>query len=177
MTHTDVHDAAIGQEAAATRPLHNEDWGFDSNCFVCEPRNSGGLQIPFAHDSTNDTVVASFTLGPRFSGAPSYVHGGVTLAVLDEAMAWATIAVGGKFAVTVETSTRFVRPVLVGKQYVVEAYLRSQNEERIETAAVIRDADGKLCAETTASFAVLGVAQAVRATGADESALDRSYLK
>lgn len=157
--------------------LHNEDWGFDSNCFVCEPRNDGGLRIPFEHDSANDTVVACFTLGPRFSGAPSYVHGGVTLAVLDEAMAWATIAVGGKFAVTVDTSTRFVRPVLVGKQYFVEARLRSQSEERIETAAVIRDPDGKLCAETTATFAVLGAAQAVRATGARESALDPSYLK
>ena len=126
------------------RRLHNEDWG--SNSFVCEPRNDGRLRIPFQHDSANDTVVACFTLGPRFSGAPSYVHGGVTLAVLDEAMAWATIAVGGKFAVTVETSTRFVRPVLVGKRYSVEAHLSSQNEERIETAAVIGNTDGKLCA-------------------------------
>jgi len=71
----------------------------------------------------------------------------------------------------------FVRPVLVDKRYSVEAHLSSQNEERIETAAVIRDTDGKLCAETTASFAVLGAAQAVRATGADESALDPAYLK
>ncbi len=134
------------------RRLHNEDWGFDSNCFVCEPRNDGGLRIPFDHDEGTGTVVAAFSLSERFSGAPSYVHGGVSLAVLDEAMAWATIAVGGKFAVTVETSTRFVRPVLVGKQCSVEAHLSSQNEERIETAAVIRDTDGKLCAETTASF-------------------------
>ncbi len=73
------------------RRLHNEDWGFDSNCFVCEPRNDGGLQIPFHHDLERDLVAATFTLGDRFSGAPSYVHGGVTLAVLDEAVAWATI--------------------------------------------------------------------------------------
>lgn len=32
------------------RRLHNEDWGFDSNCFVGEPRNDGGLRIPFDHD-------------------------------------------------------------------------------------------------------------------------------
>ena len=159
------------------RRLDNRSWGFESNCFVCEPRNAAGLRIPFDHDDEAGVVRAEFTLDERFSGAPTYLHGGVTLAVLDEAMAWATIAVGGKFAVTVETSTRFVRPVLVGKQYSVEAHLSSQNEERIETAAVIRDTDGKLCAETTASFAVLGAAQAVRATGADESALDLAYLK
>ena len=117
------------------RRLHNEDWGFDSNCFVCEPRNEGGLQIPFFHDHGRDVVVATYSLGDRFSGAPSYVHGGVTLAVLDEAMAWATIAVGGKFAVTAETTTRFLRPVLVGKTYTVEGQLAAQTSEVIEAGA------------------------------------------
>lgn len=159
------------------RRLHNEDWGFDSNCFVCEPRNDGGLRIPFHHDMVNNTVVARFRLGERFSGAPSYVHGGVTLAVLDEAMAWATIAVGGKFAVTVKTATEFLRPVLVGRPYTVEARLVSQSEELIETAAEIHDEADELCAEASASFAVLGAAQAALATGADEAAIDHSYLK
>ena len=81
-------------------------------------------------------MVATFSLGDRFSGAPSYVHGGVTLAVLDEAMAWAAIAIGGKFAVTAETTTRFLRPVLVGKTYRVEARLTSQTAEQIETIAL-----------------------------------------
>ena len=117
------------------RRLHNEDWGFDSNCFVCEPRNGGGLQIPFHHDIGRDLVVATFTLGNQFSGAPSYVHGGVTLAVLDEAMAWAAIAIGGKFAVTTETTTRFHRPVLVDKTYSVEARLTAQTGEHIDSTA------------------------------------------
>jgi acyl-coenzyme A thioesterase PaaI-like protein len=25
--------------------IHNEDWGFETNCFVCEPRNDRGLRI------------------------------------------------------------------------------------------------------------------------------------
>ncbi len=73
-------------------PLENARWGFESNCFVCEPRNDAGLRIPFFHDEASATVTATFTLDDRFSGAPSYLHGGVLLAVLDEAMAWATIA-------------------------------------------------------------------------------------
>lgn len=157
--------------------LHNEDWGFDSNCFVCEPGNIGGLRIGFDHDTERGAVVASFTLDDTFSGAPSYVHGGVSLAVLDEAQAWATIAVGGKFAVTTETTTRFRRPVLVGGTYSVEARLTAQGYERIETEAEITDERGKVCAATTATFAVLGPAEAARATGADESALDGSYLR
>lgn len=157
--------------------LHNEDWGFDSNCFVCEPRNAGGLRIPFDHDTEREVVVATFTLDDTFSGAPSYVHGGVSLAVLDEAQAWATIAVGGRFAVTTETTTRFRRPVVVGGTHAVEARLTAQDDASIATAAEITDERGKVCAETTATFAVLGPAQAARATGVDPTTLDASYLR
>jgi uncharacterized protein (TIGR00369 family) len=157
--------------------LHNGDWGFDSRCFVCEPRNDGGLQIPFHHDAERDVVVATFNLGHRFSGAPSYVHGGITLAILDEAMAWAAIAVGGRFAVTVETTTRFERPVLVGKDYLVEGRLVAQDDERIEATATVSYGAGTSCAHATATFAILGEAQAVRATGADPDTLDPSFLR
>ncbi len=104
--------------------LLNENWGFDSNCFVCETKNPTGLRIPFHHDTDTDQVVADFNLGNEFSGAPSYVHGGVSLSILDEAQAWATIAVGGKFAVTSTTSTTFDLPVLVGRDYRVSALAR-----------------------------------------------------
>src|SRR3954465_12503647 len=82
------------------RKLHNADWGFDSLCFVCEPKNAHGLRIPFTYDDEADVVTAEFNLSETFSGAPSYVHGGVTLAILDEAMSWATIASAKAFAVT-----------------------------------------------------------------------------
>ncbi|MGK2948874.1 MAG: PaaI family thioesterase [Acidimicrobiales bacterium] len=161
----------------ALRRLHNEDWGFDTNCFVCEPRNAGGLRIPFHHDDERAAVVATFTLDTTFSGAPSYVHGGVSLAVLDEAQAWATIAVGGKLAVTAETSTRFERPVLVDKTYSVVARLTGQDAERITTQAEILDHKDRVCAASTATFVVLGAAQAVRATGAAPDTIDPTLLR
>lgn len=161
----------------ALRRLHNEDWGFESNCFVCEPRNEGGLRIPFHHDDEIEAVVATFTLDTTFSGAPSYVHGGVSLAVLDEAQAWATIAIGGKFAVTAETTTRFDRPVLVDKTYRVEARVTGQDAERITTEGQILDHKDRVCAASIATFVVLGAAQAVRATGADEGAIDPDLLR
>ena len=151
-------------------------WGFDSCCFVCEPRNAGGLRIPFDHDTERDVVVATFTLDETFSGAPSYVHGGVSLAILDEAQAWATIALGGRFAVTTETAARFRRPVLVGATYAVEARLTGGTEERLTAAAEITDERGKTCVEAEATFAVLGPAQAARAVGA-EDAIDPSFLR
>ncbi|MEL7208273.1 MAG: hypothetical protein AAGK32_08605, partial [Actinomycetota bacterium] len=69
------------------RPLHNDDWGYDSNCYVCEPTNEGGLRIPFVADDEAELVRARFSLDETYSGAPSFVHGGVTGAILDEAQA------------------------------------------------------------------------------------------
>jgi len=84
-------------------------FGFDSRCFVCNPDNPRGLQVPFFHDTDAEVVLAELELPADFSGAPTYVHGGATLALIDEGMAWATIALRGKFAVTQETSARFAR--------------------------------------------------------------------
>jgi len=159
------------------RRLHNEDWGFESSCFVCEPKNERGLAIPFHHDDDGDRVVCQFTLGNEFSGAPSYVHGGITLAILDEAMAWATIAVGGKFAVTTETTTRFLRPARVGRTYRVEARVTDQDDERIATSALVIDEKDRVCAESEATFAVLTAAVARDAIGQEVTGDDASFLK
>lgn len=157
-------------------PLLNSRWGFESSCFVCEERNDDGLRIPYFHDRDDDEVVADFQLGEQFSGAPSYVHGGVVLAVLDEAMAWATIAIGGLFAVTKETTTRFHRPVRVGAPYQVRARLTDRGDDLRCEAGVV-DAHGERCATAAATFAPLGPAQAKDAIGADVAGSDARFLR
>ncbi|HVF32608.1 MAG TPA: hotdog domain-containing protein [Acidimicrobiales bacterium] len=158
------------------RPLTNARWGFTSNCFVCEPANSHGLRLPFFHDDEADAVVADFELGDEFSGAPSYVHGGVVLAVLDEAMAWAAIAIAGQWAVTRTTSTEFERPVRVDRAHQVQASIESTTEREIRAVASIVDAKGRTCATAAAAFTPLGEAQAIDAIGGAEG-LDRSFLR
>jgi len=160
----------------AVHPLDNARWGFESNCFVCEPRNPAGLRIPFSHDDEAEVVRAELTLDDRFSGAPSYVHGGLTLAVLDEAMAWATIAVAGKFAVTSETTTRFVHPVRVGRTYTVEARVDGGDDATLRTSATVADEKGRPCAESTATFVVFSAAKAVDALGTEATGPDADYL-
>ncbi len=144
-------------------PLDNDRWGFDTNCFVCERRNERGLRIPFQHDTKRHVVVADLTLGDEFSGAPSWVHGGVTLAVLDEAMAWATIALRHRWAVTKESQSWFDRPVLVGRPYRVEARIVEGDDATIlAEAEIVSATSGKVCVR---SRAVLSVVTAVQAPG------------
>jgi uncharacterized protein (TIGR00369 family) len=157
--------------------LHNETWGFDSNCFVCEPKNQNGLRIPFLHDDERDVVVAEFTLDNAFSGAPSFVHGGLSLAILDEAQAWATIAIAKKFAVTGETTSRFLRPVRLDKTYRVEARIEDRGDEKLRTSAAILDHKDRICVESEATFIVLSGAVAADAIGAPLSEEESKYLR
>lgn len=145
--------------------LHNDDWGFETNCFACEPRNERGLRIQFFHDTDRGLVVADFELGEAFSGAPTVVHGGVTLTVLDEAMAWACIALGGQWAVTTETNTRFHRPVRVDAPHRVEARIVEHDDAVIRASAHVTDVTGRRCADAVATFACLGGAQVQRLLG------------
>jgi acyl-coenzyme A thioesterase PaaI-like protein len=157
--------------------LHNEKWGFDSNCFVCEPKNEHGLRIPFHHDDERDIVTAEFTLDGTFSGAPSFVHGGLSLAILDEAQAWAAIALAEKFAVTGETTSRFLRPVRLDKTYRVEARIEDRGDEKLRTTAAILDHKDRVCVESEATFIVLSEAVAADAIGAPLSEDESKYLR
>lgn len=157
------------------RRLQNSVWGFESSCFVCEPSNPAGLGIPFLHDDEADVVRARFMLDGRFSGAPSYLHGGIGLAVLDEAMAWATIAIGGRFATTAESGARFQRPLRVGHRYQVEARVAAHHGERLRTEATVTDEHGRVCIDARATFVVLTPERAPDAIG-DVGEDDASYL-
>ena len=135
-------------------------FGFDSRCFVCDGANPRGLQVPFFEDTDAGVVFADFELPAEFSGAPTLVHGGVTLALIDEAMSWATIALAGTFAYTGETTTRFEWPVRLGRPYRVEARVVDQTERRISAAATVLDAE-----------------QGARAIGQPVTGDDASYVR
>lgn len=151
-------------DVAKTR-LHNDDLGYETNCFVCEPSNDAGLRIPFFHDTARNLVTAEFTLSNNFSGAPTMVHGGVVLAVLDEAMAWACIAIGRQWAVTSETSTKFHRAIYIDKPHLIEAEIVEQTDSEIVAVGRVLNVKGVVRAASRATFTALGEAQLKRAVG------------
>ena len=152
-------------------------WGFDSLCFVCDTTNARGLQVPFFHDTDADLVFAEFELPAEFSGAPTLVHGGATLALIDEAMSWATIAIGGKFAFTKETSARFDWPVRLDRPYRLEARITAADERRFEVDAVVLDAKGRACVSATATMSILDLGQATDVIGTTPTGDDAGYVR
>jgi uncharacterized protein (TIGR00369 family) len=160
----------------AVHALENTSFGFPAGCFVCDPENANGLRIRFFHDDEADSISAEFTLDEDFSGAPRFVHGGVVLTLLDEAMAWATIAIAKQFAVVKESHATFRRPVKVGEPHRVEAQVADQAGNDIATTATVVDGKGRRCAQATGKFVVLSERMARAAIGADLGANTR-YLR
>ncbi len=137
-------------------PLDNDRWGYESNCYVCEQKNAGGLRVAFQLDDDGLTVSAQFELDQTYSGAPALVHGGVSLALLDECQAWACIAVAAKWALTASTAAEFVGAVYVDHPYRVEARVLSSNDTSIETEGRILDPQGVALVTSEAKFHVVG---------------------
>jgi uncharacterized protein (TIGR00369 family) len=157
--------------------LDASSFGFDSRCFVCDDANPRGLRVPFFHDANAGLVFADFELPVEFSGAPTLVHGGVTLALIDEAMSWATIALSERFAYTQHLDVDFQWPVRLGRPYRVEARIAALDERRIMTEATVMDSKGRVCVTASAKMAVLDLGQASEAIGTDVTGADRKFVR
>ena len=157
--------------------LSGERFGFASRCFVCDRENVRGMQVPFFEDTDAQLVFAEFTLDEHFSGAPTLVHGGATLALVDEGMSWATIAIGGKFAFTRETSASFDWPVRLGRPYRLEVRLAEQDERRMVAEAVVLDGKGRACVTARAIMSILDLGQATDVIGAEIDGDDTRYVR
>jgi uncharacterized protein (TIGR00369 family) len=116
----------------------------DRYCFICGEENENGLRLSFT--LLDGKVCSEFTFSKAHQGYKDIVHGGLLSAVLDEAMAKASL-MQGMPAVTAEITVRFRNPLLVNERAVVEAEIRRVRRQVIETSAVIKKNDNTLVAE------------------------------
>jgi len=83
----------------------------DGNCFACGPENPAGMHLHFDRAEGNDADVrAAVTLAPQYQGWRGIAHGGIVMALLDEAMAHAA-GFAGHRGVTASVNVRFRKPV------------------------------------------------------------------
>lgn len=88
------------------------------------------------------------------------------MAVLDDAMAWAIIAIKERFGLTRRVEVEFVRPVLVGEAHAVRAWVDSLAGRSLEARAELRNRNGELCVAARGSYTVLTLEEAEKAIGA-----------
>lgn len=122
----------------------------DHGCFGCGDDNPCGLRLRFATTGPG-AVEAVFVPRVQDEGFFGVVHGGIVTAMLDEAMAWATVAADA-WAMTARIEVRFHRPVKVGAELRILGRVVRKRGRLVETAGEVRSLDGNVLAEATASF-------------------------
>jgi len=143
------------------------DFSVAQRCFGCGPRNDLGLQLKFFAEPSEQRVVADFTMAREHSGAPMFVHGGLVMALLDEAMAWATIGIRRRFALTRDFRANFAVPLIVGQPYSVYGMPAQlvEGDRVIVVRGEIRDAAGTVCASAEGDYWVMSHDELAVATG------------
>ena len=122
------------------------------DCYVCGPQNALGLQVKFVRDGENGTR-AEYTARAEHCGWPGMLHGGISFALMDEALAYA-LYMQGLYGVTAKVETRFRIPIAVGSQLIIRAWTLEQRRKLVDARAEIRlRQEGEpLVAEATATM-------------------------
>ena len=124
---------------------------YQQYCFACGHENPGGLQMQFRRDGA-DGVICEYTPRREHQGFPGVVHGGILVALLDEAMAWAMFAADRALGVTAKMETRYRRAAAPDTQLTVRARLGRARGRRIEIESSIDDSEGNRLVEASALF-------------------------
>ena len=126
----------------------------DGRCFACGPENESGLRLRFER-SGEDGVRARTVLRPEFQGWQGIAHGGVALALLDEAMAHAAGAAGHR-GVTASMNARFRKPVPLGVPIEIAGRVKWMRRNVLELQASVTDESGATLVEAEGRFVSQG---------------------
>lgn len=130
----------------------SEGKGFASaGCFVCGRENPVGLRLSWELDATAGTAEGRWFATDLYQGFDGIIHGGIVMALLDDAMWWAIYAQGG-FTVTVEASVRFASPLRPGEPARVTARVVERQGRLWVVAAEVRGPDDRLVATAQGRF-------------------------
>lgn len=132
--------------------------GTFTGCFGCGPDNPRGLRLEFHREG--DTVISHVSLGREYAGYRDFIHGGVIAAMLDEAMGWALLHIGGRYGVTRSLKVDYRRPVRVASRLTVRAGVEVFGNDTAEISAVIRDQRGRILAQAASHWALVRNARA-----------------
>jgi acyl-coenzyme A thioesterase PaaI-like protein len=129
----------------------------DGNCFACGPDNPVGLHLHF--DVDGDHVAAKVRLAANYQGWRDIAHGGIVMALLDEAMAHAA-GFAGHRGVTASVKVRFRRPVPIDRMVDVRGRVTWHRRNVLGVEASILEA-GVVLAQAEGSFVSRGSLDAV----------------
>ncbi len=134
-----------------------------SYCFCCGKENPIGLKLHFAWDGK--TARAEFTPSERYQGWQGILHGGITVALLDEAMSYAAFFEGLE-CVTADIRARLKKPVPINQTLIVTASISKRNKRLLESRSLLSLRNGTVLAEGKATHFITGTIDGKNLPGA-----------
>ncbi|HVM49775.1 MAG TPA: PaaI family thioesterase [Candidatus Acidoferrum sp.] len=118
-------------------------------CVVCSPSNPLGLGLDFAVHQ-DGSVSASLHGHPALEGFQGFLHGGMIASLLDGAMANCLFA-QGCVALTAELKVRYRKPVIIGQEMRVRAWI-TRSQAPLHLLAAELQQEGCIKARASAKF-------------------------
>ncbi len=144
------------------------------SCFGCSPNNPHGLKLRFRH--TEQGCVTRCVIPDGLCGFDGLAHGGILSTLLDETAAWALFAHLGRFAVTRELTTRFLKPVATNTEIIAEGRVVNHDKVKAQVYCSIRSPEGVLLTEAESDWMFVKTSRIASLAGVEEEYL-RKFLE
>ncbi len=122
------------------------------NCFVCGLENEYGLKLKF-YETAPGVVEVHYVVPEHFQGYPGMVHGGITAALVDEALGRVHIGSNPdkvRFMYTAKISIQYRKPVPIGEPIKIVARATRSRQRSAFSEAKIFGPTGDLLIEAEA---------------------------
>jgi uncharacterized protein (TIGR00369 family) len=129
----------------------------DNVCFGCGGANAVGLKLEFEANTETGRVTGRFKIAKDFQGSMGMLHGGIIALLMDEAMG-KVCRLSDVRAVTAELSVKYLRPIQVEQEIVVEAFQVKREGRDMFHEGTISDVRGKVLARGAGRFVVINPA-------------------
>jgi uncharacterized protein (TIGR00369 family) len=104
-------------------------------------------------------------------GFDGIVHGGIIATLMDEVGAWTIISNIGRFGITKKISIRYLKPVPINAEVVVEGRIINQDEKNAVLNITIHSIDGVLLTESESKWVFANLSTVANMSGFDEPLL------
>jgi uncharacterized protein (TIGR00369 family) len=129
----------------------------DNVCFGCGGANSTGMKLEFDANTETGHVIGRFRIAKDFQGSMGMLHGGIIALLMDEAMG-KVCRLSDVRAVTAELAVKYLRPIQVEQEIIVEAFQVKRDGRDMYHESTISAANGKVLARGTGRFVVINPA-------------------
>ena len=120
-------------------------------CFGCGDDNPAGIDLRDLRLDDDGITRATLNPRPHHAGFPDVLHGGIAMAALDEAMAYACTLTTGSWVATAKIEVKFRRPVPASGALRLEAGIES-GTRRFHTWGRLLLEDGTVAVQATGLF-------------------------